>query len=89
MVPSLIMECGEHQRMSQVCYMVTPSTGHGHGKAWDEWCALAGDRRVDVDRAVKFRVTLEYLLQLRDQGWSAVVAQWRLAGVSFHFLPRR
>lgn len=74
--------------MALVGASITPATWRLHGKAWEEWGALVGDRDVGTSEGVRMVVTLEYLAQLRLQGVSGIVAQRRLAGVSFHFQLR-
>lgn len=70
---------------AMVSALVTPATRRLHGKAWDEWLALVGERDMETLEAVRLGVTLEYMMQLRQKGVSGLVAQQRLAGVSFHF----
>lgn len=66
--------------MSLVRVSVTPATWSGHGKAWAEWWAWEGDAAVVELPAAILGVTISYLLWLREQGVSAVVAQRRLSG---------
>lgn len=74
--------------MSLVGSSVAPATWAGHGKSWDEWMALLGDRTLPRDRETLLGITLSYMINLREKGVSASVAQRKLAGVRFHLLLR-
>lgn len=71
--------------MRMVRASVAQATWSAYGKAWDEWVALVGSRRVASVESDRLQVTTEYVLCLREQGASAALAQRRLSGLSFHF----
>lgn len=79
------MGLSDPRLMALVGSSVTPTTWHSHGKAWAEWCAMQGGGPLGLDYDILLQ-TIEYLLSLRQQGCSAVVAQRRLSGVRFHLL---
>lgn len=73
--------------MALVGASVAPSAWNGHGKAWLEWLHLA-EGLEQRGREELLGTTLQYLIQLREKGCSASVAQKRLSGVRFHLLLR-
>lgn len=87
-LPSQFVGVSDSRLMNMVGASVTPATWRGHGKAWGEWLVLAGSHILWSDPTFLLGVSLRYLLQLRDQGVSATVAQRRLSGVRFHLLLR-
>lgn len=74
--------------MALIRSSVAPPTWGCYGKAWSEWVALVGDRRVESSESERLQVTVEYFLSLREAGLSAAVAQRRLSGLAFHFKIR-
>lgn len=83
-MPTQFMGAGDLRIMALVG---APATWNRHGKAWLEWVRLAGD---DLNRGRDrlLEITLNYLVQLREQGASATVAQRRLSGIRLHVLLR-
>lgn len=74
--------------MSLVGASVSPATCNAHSKSWWEWCVLAGEAGLPESDQELLELTVRFLLRMRDQGVSANVAQWKLAGVRFHLLIR-
>ncbi|XP_069816781.1 vomeronasal type-2 receptor 26-like [Dendropsophus ebraccatus] len=64
--------------MSLVQASVTPATWACHGKAWSVWASMVGPRPVESNDHDRLAVTISYMLSLRQQGCSIVVAQRRL-----------
>lgn len=86
-MPAPFMGAGDPRVMALVGASVAPSTWNGHGKAWREWFQIAQGWECK-SRDELLGSTLQYLLQLRESGCSAAVAQKRLSGVRFHLLLR-
>lgn len=80
------MGISDPRLMALVGSSITTATWRGHGKAWAEWCTVQGGRPLGYDYTTLLHNTLEYLMVIRQQGCSAVVAQRRLSGVCFHLL---
>lgn len=87
-MPPFAMGFGGEGLMPMVRASVAPSTWTGYGKAWEEWLAVVGERRVDSIDSVRLEVTTDYIMELRRQSVTAALVQQRLAGLAFHFKLR-
>lgn len=59
-----------------------------YGKAWNAWSGCTGGSSFAHSQQERLRITLQYLLLLRQQGVSGMVARRKVTGISFHFQLR-
>ncbi|OCT76262.1 hypothetical protein XELAEV_18031458mg [Xenopus laevis] len=83
-MPSFPVAPGGDEFMSLIQASVTAATWKGYGNAWTEWVQMGHGRSLASD-ADRLQLTIDYLLQVRANGYSATVAQRRLSGLAFYF----
>ncbi|KAM4045102.1 uncharacterized protein ACNLHF_008919 isoform 3-T3 [Anomaloglossus baeobatrachus] len=87
-LPPVGVGLGNEGMMSLVRASVAESTWNSYGKAWREWCVMAGENPEVLPPARLRELVVGFLLHLREKGVPYSSAVKKVSGISFHLRLR-